>query len=718
MITQRIASLFCDHDCLRVVVMAMFLVLAGGAPAEARIVDTVDIKSRTDGYEVVVNFTVPLRYQGHAPKGAADFFAVELRSGPSSALSNGELGAQLSERAELSWDHASGVPLAEITYEGGSATRPTMTFKFTMPVRLYARSSSDQRALIITVTTAPQQEETLTPQPQVFDGIAVADDFSGADPVLTAAMEEAYGAMTSGDYRRAIQLYTKVAEKGGGAIRRKAQELLGLARERNGQMAQAKAEYEKYLAAYPEGADADRVRQRLAALVTVAEKPKAALPGKKTAVREPSAWRSDIYGSVSQFYFRDEINPENGDRQVNLSRFTTDMDVNARFRNNAYDIRALFIGSYDMDLLSGGDDEERIYNLSLEVRGLKNGLYGRVGRQSLSSSGVFGRFDGARLGYEIMPAIALYGVYGYPVESSRDTRINTDRNFYGASFDIGEPAAAWSFGGYAIEQRNDGLIDRRAVGGEVKYFDLKKSLYVLADYDIFFKDLNLVMLFGAWTVRDGTTLTLNLDYRNSPFLTTMSAIQGQGVDNLGDLFERFNEEDLYNLAQDRTARSKTASFGITQDLSEHWQLTAEATATRLSGTTASGGVEGFAATGTDFYFNTQLIASDLLMTGAIISFGLRYYDTSNYRSYGAIVNARLPITPELRVNPRVLVDYRQSDNGNDRLMLRPLVRIDYRFKRWLHFEAEGGVEWQDETFAGINQQLLGTFFYIGYRLYF
>ena len=51
-------------------------------------------------------------------------------------------------------------------------------------------------------------------------------------------------------------------------------------------------------------------------------------------------------------------------------------------------------------------------------------------------------------------------------------------------------------------------------------------------------------------------------------------------------------------------------------------------------------------------------------------------------------------------------------------MVRPLVRIDYRFKRWLHFEAEGGVEWQDETFAGLSQQLLGTFFYIGYRLYF
>ena len=46
-----------------------------------------------------------------------------------------------------------------------------------------------------------------------------------------------------------------------------AQELLGLAREKNGQTAHAKAEYQRYLALYPDADGAARVRQRLAALL-------------------------------------------------------------------------------------------------------------------------------------------------------------------------------------------------------------------------------------------------------------------------------------------------------------------------------------------------------------------------------------------------------------------------------------------------------------------
>ena len=59
---------------------------------------------------------------------------------------------------------------------------------------------------------------------------------------------------------------------------KEAQEYLGLARERNGQLAHAKAEYRIYLAKYPEGEDAQRVRQRLDALVTAYQAPMPGLP--------------------------------------------------------------------------------------------------------------------------------------------------------------------------------------------------------------------------------------------------------------------------------------------------------------------------------------------------------------------------------------------------------------------------------------------------------
>jgi hypothetical protein len=227
------------------------------------------------------------------------------------------------------------------------------------------------------------------------------------------------------------------------------------------------------------------------------------------------------------------------------------------------------------------------------------------------------------------------------------------------------------------------------------------------------------MFFGTWTLREGTTVNVNIDYRNSPFLTTYTAIQGQGVDNLGDLFARFNQDQVYSLARDRTARSKTATLGITQDLAAKLQLTTEVTASTLSGTISSGGVDGYTGTGTDLYLNSQLIASDLLTKNDIVSFGLRFYKTGNYRSYCATVNARFPINESLRINPRVLLDYRKSpSSGNKRFLVRPLLRLDYRLKKWLRFEAEGGVEWQDETVIGLPQKSLGTFVYVGYRVFF
>ena len=47
--------------------------------------------------------------------------------------------------------------------------------------------------------------------------------------------------------------------------------------------------------------------------------------------------------------------------------------------------------------------------------------------------------------------------------------LDTDRYFYGLSVDIGSIAKSWDFTVYGIEQRIDGVTDRRAVGAEARY---------------------------------------------------------------------------------------------------------------------------------------------------------------------------------------------------------------------------------------------------------
>ena len=75
-----------------------------------------------------------------------------------------------------------------------------------------------------------------------------------------------------------------------------AQELLAIAREKNGQLAHAKAEYERYLALYSETEGAARVKQRLAALLAVGRQsaPTASATASGTQ-RQSTPWRIQTF---------------------------------------------------------------------------------------------------------------------------------------------------------------------------------------------------------------------------------------------------------------------------------------------------------------------------------------------------------------------------------------------------------------------------------------
>src|SRR6185369_6348290 len=93
----------------------------------------------------------------------------------------------------------------------------------------------------------------------------------GSDPPLEPAtlktmLNQVRSAMSSHDYPTAIRILTKLQRQPEFPERARAQELLGLARERSGQLAHAKAEYEEYLRRYPQGEAAERVALRLRTL--------------------------------------------------------------------------------------------------------------------------------------------------------------------------------------------------------------------------------------------------------------------------------------------------------------------------------------------------------------------------------------------------------------------------------------------------------------------
>ncbi len=567
------------------------------------------------------------------------------------------------------------------------------------------------------------------------------------DERLTNMMEQIRRTMTAGEYGKAVRMLEAMLEEPENYYTKEAMELLGLAHERNGQKAHAKAEYEAFLEKYPEGEDADRVKQRLLGLVTAPLPLREPLTGEK---EKPVEW--ETYGSVSQNYRRDEINSPfvEDEDSVTRSEIETFVDLNSRRRGKEIDMRMKLTGSYTVDLLGdqGPGNDKTLSEAYVDVEHRDSRANMRLGRQRLRSSGILNRFDGLVLGYEVAPDIRLRAAAGLPVESSRDVFLHEHKQFAGISGDISNIIDNWDLSLFLVEQRVDSLIDRRAVGGELRYFDAEKSLFSLLDYDIQYGALNIFTLQGNWTLQDKTRLYMNFDFRKSPLLQTSTALNSYNdpllydlnpsqivrVESIDDLLNYETEDAIYQRAEELTSDTTTLALGATRSLTDTLQISGDITITSTSSTTEQGVAEepdpnnpggtrpsndyiaAMEDTGAQYFYSVQLIQNDLLKQGDIGILSLRYYDTSTSNTLRLGVSSRYPVTNAFRVNPRFDIAYRQTTETNDtRLTLSPYLRMDYRLRKDFTLEFEGGINWYKEETDLESTDYTDYYFQAGYR---
>ena len=565
----------------------------------------------------------------------------------------------------------------------------------------------------------------------IFDGQTMEEpELINVDPRLTKMMEMIRRTITAGEYAKAVRLLEALLEEPDNIYTQESLELLGLSRERNRQIAHAKGEYRTYLEKYPEGEDAERVRQRLLGLETAPQRPKESLskkpkPGEPGSEEDESKAVWNTYGSFSQNYRRDKIDSPFVEDEDSISRSEIEsfIDFNARRRSEDYDMRMKLTGSYIYDLLDDGENDTTLSDAYIDVEHLESRTSAKFGRQRQRSSGILNRFDGLVLGYELTPDIKLRGTVGLPVERSRDTFLHEHKQFAGISGDIASIFENWDMSLFLVEQRADGLVDRRAIGGEVRYYDQDKSLFSLIDYDIFHNELGIFMVQSNWRLANKTSLYLNLDYRNSPILMTSNALSGQSdpdtfapIDSIEELQNFFSDDEIYDLAKDRTAKSTSVSFGATHPFSDTLQLSGDFTISKTGETPASGGVFATEATDTEFFYSFQVIKNDLLKQGDIGVFTLRYSDSTSSDTYRIGVSSRYPVTNSWRINPRLDFSYRENkENEGTRMTVSPFVRMDYRFRKNLTFELEGGLNWFEEDDGLEVTNFTDYFFFAGYR---
>jgi tetratricopeptide (TPR) repeat protein len=520
----------------------------------------------------------------------------------------------------------------------------------------------------------------------------------GSDPALPPEQQrqilgDARAAMAAHDYPKSIALLTKLQRQPEFPDRARAQELLGLARERSGQLAHAKAEYEEYLRRYPNGEAAERVAFRLKTLQAAEAK---ARTGREVG-GESQGWQ--VSGGFSQMGRYDGLRVTNSappvsntlptaEQTAQESALFTDLDLVARRRGETFDFIARLSGGYDKSFAQGTTiDPTRVSLASVELLDRPLGLLARFGRQASNSYGILGTFDGLFLSWQFSPSWAVNVAGGYPV-NLLNVAPQTQVSFETLALVYTPRNAHWDANLFVANQQYDGLRDRQAVGLEGRYLASHGSVVAVVDYDTFYHSLNTASLLGTLQLPARWNVSFDTERRNSPVLTTGNALIGQPFTDLYQMQQVFTDEEIYQLARDRTPVTSYYSLTATHPLGQRFQFTAIASATQSSATPASGGVPAQPATGVLPNYQLQLYGSNLWSQGDFSVLTLQHGDTEIGRIDSASVTLRFPLGGAWRLAPRFTVE-RLSDltDGSNELSYLPSALLDWqRGNKLVQFE--------------------------------
>ncbi len=537
---------------------------------------------------------------------------------------------------------------------------------------------------------------------------------------IDSLMSEARLTMVSGNRSRAIQIYTKILQLPEHPRQMEAQEFLALARERQGQSAHAKAEYQRYLSLYPDGEGAARVRQRLAALLAVDRQTgtQNRSNGRRAGGDRGNSWRLQTF--FSQYYRRDVNQPNDREETVSQSALYSDMNFDARRRGERYDFSSRLTIGHRNDFLAGqtgGGNDSRITYAYADLADADSGFRGRIGRQSRNSGGVLGRFDGINVGYQATERMLLNTVLGRPTSSANNS-IDSERTFYGLSIDYGPLWDGLELGLFLMHQEIGGISDRQSIGAEFRYFGSSKSVWGHLDYDTGYSKLSSAFLQTSWRVSPRITLNGSLDQRHTPFLTAGNAIIGQPVSHFSELTVIFDETEIRQLGLDRSPLSMSYSLGMSFTLSPRWQISADANRTSIDATPASGGILETPETRYT-YFAANVIAGSLLREGDVTIISLRQSNSVTAKVVSMSVDSRYPINRTWRLNPRLRVDRRERMGEADyEWIYTPGIRIQYRRNQKLRIEFEAGKQFAQRDTELLNLDRESYFVNLGYQVFF
>lgn len=547
-------------------------------------------------------------------------------------------------------------------------------------------------------------------------------------------MEQGMIALNDGDYNRSIVAFTKLTSLPEHPHSKDALEMLGVARQRNEQLAHAKASFQEYLKKYPEGDDAIRVKQRLADLISSQLKPQERLPTKGTEAAS-SAFKTDVFGSLSQYYYYglievedfrpnrdDEEDQDETEAREDQNMLISYVTANSRSRNDRYEIRSFIYGTHTKDFISEDDPERQgtrmeFSNLYADLKDKKLGWYGRAGRQSSTTAGVLGRFDGLHLAYDWRPQTHFNTVFGFPVNLNDKDSIDFPTSFVTFNVEFEEVLKGLDLVPYISVQQSEGVLDRLAIGEEIRYFSPRGSLFNLLDYEASYGQLNIFLLHGQLNLSKDAIVHVNLDYRNTPLIGTRNALINEPeFANLEALQQVYSEDEIRVLAEDKTGKSTIATFGGSYSFTEQIQLSGDVSWARQEYSVDSIIDSPTLAPEEDaLSVMLRLTAAGLLWGRDMYILGAAVTTADTYDNTNWLFQTRAPFGEGWAVDGILRLDVREDLKGETLSRTRPSLKLSYNWKRKVTLEVEGGVEISQYSGNTLNQDSNRTFGTVGYR---
>lgn len=717
----------------------ILLGLAVIAPAHAELMDQVEVNADNGDGEIVIRFGTTVQYQRHQPSSAGNLVTIEFQVTGAAERSEGRL---LSESRRHPGSKL--VPAFEVNYDGRSGL---LTVKFARYAKYSVGQGKDPRSIRLVIPgpqtaakpppKADAKQTAKAPKPAKPDPAPVAPMVGGVSALpaptettfansaelenqASSALAEARTAMKELRAVTAIDLLNRVLNLPPTASSQEAQELIGQAREFNGENTKARAEYELYLKLYPASAGAERVRARLATLGT--------LPANRAASKTPGVTKPEysFYGSVSSYYYHGSTKydatlapPQPGLNfdQVSLtgtdqSALVTNIDLNARYRGGDWDSKLVVRDTSSRSFIEGQKGYNRLNNAYVETLNRNLDFFARAGRQSSPGFGILGRFDGAWLRYGFNPRAKVSLFAGEPVEFYPTAK----KKFAGGAVDLGPFAERWSGNVFAIEQRVDGFGDRRAVGSELRYLDPQKNGFALLDYDPTNKTLNIALIQGNWQVREGLGFNLLFDRRRSPTLQLTNSLSALPLGTVRENIDSgISLDELRNVSRVVTPISTLFSVGATYQYSPAWQISGDIKYSEVSGTGAIGSQMAMDGTGKVYVYGLQAIRTGALTINDIIVATTNIIRGKTYNGELLQLSHVILLADKWRIES-TLKYYRQVDSMDNTLSrLSPSARISYRLLERLNIEGEAGAERSTTRGPLISDKTMRRYYNLGMR---